>query len=233
MKNYFIKGLKKIDVIYNEEKIEKSFYYLKLLLDYNSHTNITAIREEREIIEKHFLDSLFLQKFIKFEDKKAIDIGTGAGFPGMLLAIFNPSIKFTLLDSVAKKTKFLEIVKDSLKLKNIEIINMRAEEFISSKNRESYDLGFCRGVSNLPVILEYEIPFLKVGGRFLPQKMIGTAEIEKAENALKILSSRVMLEHNFKLPFSNEKRLVIEIVKEEKTNRKYPRKTGVPLKKPL
>ncbi len=233
MKNYFIEGLKKIDVAYNEEKIKKSFYYLKLLLGYNSHTNITAIREERKIIEKHFLDSLLLQKFIKFDDKKAIDIGTGAGFPGMVLAIFNPSIKFTLLDSVAKKTKFLEIVRDSLKLENVEIINMRAEEFISSKSRESYDLGFCRGVSDLSVILEYEIPFLKVGGRFLPQKMTGTTEIEKAENALKILNSKVILEHNFKLPFSNEERLVIEIVKEERTDIKYPRKTGIPLKKPL
>ena len=232
MKNYFKEGLEKIKVSYDEDKIEKSLKYLEILLDYNSHTNLTAIREEKAIIEKHFLDSLLLQNLLKDEDKTLIDIGTGAGFPGMMLAIFDKDKKFTLLDSVRKKTDFLELVKSELNLKNIEIINGRAEEIIKDR-REKYDIGLCRGVSNLPVILEYEIPFLKVNGRFLPQKMIGTDEVENSSNALKILNSKIIKEYEFKLPFSNEDRLVIEILKTKQTDITYPRKTGIALKKPL
>ena len=117
-------------------------------------------------------------------------------------------------------------------LKNVEIINGRAEEIIKDR-REKYDVGLCRGVSNLSVILEYEIPFLKVNGRFLPQKMVGTDEIKNSSNALKVLNSKIVKEYEFKLPFSNEDRLVIEILKIKKTDTKYPRKTGIPLKKPL
>ena len=232
MKDYFKEGLEKIKVSYDEDKIEKSLKYLKILLDYNSHTNLTAIREEKAIIEKHFLDSLLLQNLLKDEDKTLIDIGTGAGFPGMMLAIFNEDKKFALLDSVRKKTDFLELIKTELNLKNVEIINGRAEEVIKDR-REKYDVGLCRGVSNLSVILEYEIPFLKVNGRFLPQKMIGTDEVENSSNALKILNSKIVKEYEFKLPFSNEDRLIIEILKIKKTDIKYPRKIGIPLKKPL
>ena len=232
MKDYFKEGLEKLKISYDENKIEKTIRYLQLLLEYNSHTNITAIREEKAIIEKHFLDSLLLQSLLKEEDKSLIDIGTGAGFPGMMLAIFNEDKTFTLLDSVRKKTDFLELVKNDLDLKNVEIINGRAEEIIKDR-REKYDVGLCRGVSDLSVILEYEIPFLKVNGRFLPQKMVGTEEVEHSENALKILNSKIMKEHKFSLPFSKEERLVIEILKMKKTDSKYPRKTGIPLKKPL
>lgn len=232
LKKYFEDALIELKIPYDENKVEKSLKYLKLLEDYNSHTNITAIREDKQIIEKHFVDSLFLNNLLKSTDKNVIDIGTGAGFPGMMLAIFNPQINFTLLDSVRKKTKFLEIVKDELKLSNVEIITGRAEEIINTK-RETYDVGLCRGVSNLSVILEYEIPFLKIGGIFLPQKMVGTDEIKNADEALKILNSKIMAEYEFILPYSKEKRLVIEIKKLEKTDKKYPRKTGVPLKNPL
>jgi len=232
LKDYFKEGLEKIKVSYDEDKIEKSLKYLEILLDYNSHTNLTAIREEKAIIEKHFLDSLLLQNLLKEEDETLIDIGTGAGFPGMMLAIFNENKKFTLLDSVRKKTDFLELVKTELNLKNVEIINGRAEEIIKDR-REKYDVGLCRGVSNLSVILEYEIPFLKVNGRFLPQKMVETDEVKNSSNALKVLNSKILKEYEFKLPFSNEDRLVIEILKTKKTDEKYPRKTGIALKKPL
>ena len=232
MKDYFKEGLEKLKISYDENKIEKTLRYLQLLLEYNSHTNITAIREEKAIIEKHFLDSLLLQSLLKEEDKSLIDIGTGAGFPGMMLGIFNEDKNFTLLDSVRKKTDFLELIKNDLDLKNVEIINGRAEEIIKDR-REKYDVGLCRGVSDLTVILEYEIPFLKVNGRFLPQKMVGTGEVEHSENALKILNSKIMKEHKFSLPFSKEERLIIEILKMKKTDSKYPRKTGIPLKKPL
>ena len=232
MKDYFKEGLEKIKVSYDEDKIEKSLKYLEILLDYNSHTNLTAIREEKAIIEKHFLDSLLLQNLLKEEDETLIDIGTGAGFPGMMLAIFNENKNFTLLDSVRKKTDFLELIKTELDLKNVDIINDRAEEIIKDR-REKYDVGLCRGVSNLSVILEYEIPFLKVNGRFLPQKMVRTDEIKNSSNALKILNSKILKEYEFKLPFSKEDRLVIEILKMKKTDEKYPRKTGIALKKPL
>ena len=148
MKDYFKEGLEKLKISYDENKIEKTLRYLQLLLEYNSHTNITAIREEKAIIEKHFLDSLLLQSLLKEEDKSLIDIGTGAGFPGMMLAIFNEDKNFTLLDSVRKKTDFLELVKNDLDLKNVEVINGRAEEIIKDR-REKYDVGLCRGVSDL------------------------------------------------------------------------------------
>ena len=112
------------------------------------------------------------------------------------------------------------------------MINGRAEEIIKDR-REKYDVGLCRGVSNLSVILEYEIPFLKVNGRFLPQKMVGTDEVKNSSNALKVLNSKILKEYKFKLPFSNEDSLVIEILKTNKTDKKYPRKIGIPLKKPL
>lgn len=232
MKNYFREGLKKINLTYDEDKLEKSLEFLKLLQEYNSHTNITAIRNEEAIIEKHFIDSLLLQSLLKDEDKRFIDIGTGAGFPGMMLAIFNPLKKITLVDSILKKTKFLELVAKSLNLRNVEVICGRAEELIDGR-RELYDIGLCRGVSNLSVILEYEIPFLKIGGRFLPQKLVGTEEVFTAENALKVLNSKILYTHEFNLPYSNEKRWIIEILKEKRTDIKYPRKTGLPLKKPL
>ncbi|WP_022819253.1 16S rRNA (guanine(527)-N(7))-methyltransferase RsmG [Fusobacterium russii] len=232
MKEYFEKGLEKIGMFFDEDKIEKSLKYLKLLKEYNSHTNITAIREDKDIVEKHFIDSLLLQSLLRKEDREIIDIGTGAGFPGMPLAIFNLDKNFTLVDSIQKKTKFLELVKDELKLENVKILCGRAEELIEGK-RETYDVGLCRGVSNLSVILEYEMPFIKVGGRFLPQKLVGTTETLAAEKALKVLNSRIVKQHEFILPYSNEKRLVIEIIKDKKVDKKYPRKTGIPLKKPL
>ena len=141
------------------------------------------MRDEKLIIEKHFLDSLLLQNLIKWDMKSAIDVGTGAGFPGMVLAIFNENIRFTLMDSIGKKTKFLQMVKDELGLENVEIVTSRAEDFISDEKRESYDLGLCRGVSKLSTILEYIIPFLKEEGIFLSQKMEGTGEEAEAENA--------------------------------------------------
>ncbi|TDT71791.1 16S rRNA m(7)G-527 methyltransferase [Hypnocyclicus thermotrophus] len=235
MREYLIKGIEKIGVDISKESIEKLLKYFQILKEYNSHTNLTAIRDDKGIIEKHFLDSLLVQKnilkYIK-GNEKAIDIGTGAGFPGMVLAIVNTNIQFTLLDSVGKKTKFLEITKKELSLENVEIINDRAENYING-NREKYDFGFCRGVSKLNVILEYEIPFLKVNGRFFPQKLEYEEELKEAENALKVLNSEYIEVYNEKLPYSNDKRVILNILKKSKNDEKYPRKNGRPLKKPL
>lgn len=233
MKEFLIDGIKKLNLEYTDEKIEDLMIYLKMLVEYNSHTNLTAIRDEEGIMEKHFLDSLLLQQFIKKDMKSAIDIGTGAGFPGMVLAIYNRDINFTLMDSVGKKTKFLEMVKEELNLTNVEVMTSRAEEFATNKTKESYDLGLCRGVSKLSTILEYIIPFLKVGGIFLSQKMEGTGEEIEAQNALEILGAEIVENYNFELPFCHDPRVVLEIKKVRKTDEKYPRRTGIPLKRPL
>ena len=233
MREYLKEGIKRIGVVIDDEKIDKLMEYLKFLMEYNSHTNLTAIRDEEGIIEKHFLDSILLMKHMECESGKALDIGTGAGFPGMVLAICNPNIHFTLIDSVGKKINFLQQVKEKLNLTNVDPINIRAEEYINDENRESYDLGFCRGVSKLSTILEYVIPFLKVEGRFLPQKMEGTNEENESQSALKILKSEITKIHEEELPYSKDKRIIVEVLKKAKTDKKYPRRVGIPLKKPL
>lgn len=234
MKKYLIDGIEKIGLDYTEEKVNNLISYLEFLIEYNSHTNLTAIRDPQDALEKHFLDSLLLVKLLREKSpKKAIDIGTGAGFPGMVLAIFNPDIEFTLMDSVGKKTKFLEQVKEKLSLKNVTVVNARAEDYINNENRESFDVGLCRGVNQLNVILEYMIPFIKVGGFFLAQKMAGTEEEDKAENALNILKSEIKTIHKYELPNYKDERLVVEIEKVGETDKKYPRRAGVALKRPL
>lgn len=233
MREYLKKGLEILNIKLTDAMVENLLKYLDVLIEYNSHTNLTAIRDPEGIIEKHFLDSLLLQNYIKKEDETAMDIGTGAGFPGMVLAICNPTIKFTLMDSVGKKTKFLEKVVEDLKLENVTVANARAEEYVTEENRESYSIGLCRGVSKLPTILEYMIPFIKENGRFLVQKSIDTGEEEDAENALSILKSKIVKEEILKLPYCKDDRKIIIIEKTEKTDRKYPRKTGLPLKRPL
>ncbi|MGL4988084.1 MAG: 16S rRNA (guanine(527)-N(7))-methyltransferase RsmG [Cetobacterium sp.] len=234
MREYLIEGIKKIGLKYTEEKVNNLIKYLEYLVEYNAHTNLTAIRDTKDALEKHFLDSLLLQNLLdEKKAKKAIDIGTGAGFPGMVLAIFNPEVEFVLMDSVGKKTIFLENVKELLNLENVTVVNSRAEDYITSENRESFDIGLCRGVSKLNVILEYMIPFIKIDGYFLAQKMVGTEEEDEATNALDILGAKIITVHKYHLPNYGDERLVVEILKNKSTDKKYPRRAGVALKKPL
>lgn len=233
MREFLLEGIKKLNIEYTNKKVDDLVKYLGLLIEYNSHTNLTALRDEKSIIEKHFLDSLLLQNLIKNGSKKAIDIGTGAGFPGMVLAIFNPGIEFTLMDSIGKKTKFLELVKENLGLENVNVVTSRAEDYITDENRETYDLGLCRGVSKLSTILEYIVPFLKVNGEFLSQKMEGTGEEAEAESALNILQSKIIEIYNLQLPYSKDSRVIIKIEKTASNDKKYPRRAGIPLKRPL
>ena len=228
-------GVKLLGIQLSEKQLEQFYDYFQFLVEKNKVMNLTAITEEDAVITKHFCDSLCLVKGFSDIEKTVslIDVGTGAGFPGMVLAIFNENIRFTLMDSIGKKTKFLQMVKDELGLENVEIVTSRAEDFISDEKRESYDLGLCRGVSKLSTILEYIIPFLKEEGIFLSQKMEGTGEEAEAENALTILKSEIVEIFNFNLPFSKDSRVVIEIRKKEKTDKKYPRRAGIPLKRPL
>lgn len=210
---------------------DKLAIYLEMLMEKNKFMNLTAIREKDDIIEKHFEDSLLLNSLLKNEDKNIIDIGTGAGFPGLVLAIVNPDKNFLLVDSVKKKIDFINQVIERLKLKNVKTSTKRAEELIENM-REKFDIGLCRGVANLRIILEYEIPFLKVGGKFLPQKL-NDNEVFEATNAMKLLDCELIEVHKFTLPNSKDERTVIEIRKKAKTQTKYPRKTGIPAKKPL
>lgn len=215
----------------NDDRIEKMLKYLELLYEKNQITNLTAIRDKEGMLEKHFIDALFLTNIIKKEEKTFIDVGTGAGFPGLVLAIFYPEKNFLLVDSVRKKIDFINEVIEDLQLKNVETSFERAEELIKNK-RESLDVALCRGVANLRIILEYMIPFLKENGRFLPQKL-NLNEVEESKNALKILKSEIMEIYRFNLPESGDERIILEIIKREKTDKKYPRKIGIPSKKPL
>ena len=231
MKEYFNNILQKSEIEISEEKKENLLNYLELLYEKNQVMNLTAIRDKEGMLEKHFVDALFLTKVISDNEKSFIDVGTGAGFPGLVLAIFYPEKQFLLVDSVRKKIEFINEVVEKIGLKNVKTSFERAEELIKDK-REQFDVALCRGVANLRIILEYMIPFIKVNGRFLPQKL-NLNEVEESKNALKELKAEIRKIHKFNLPESRDERIILEIVKKEKTDKKYPRKTGIPSKKPL
>ena len=231
MKEYFNNILQKSEIEISEEKKENLLNYLELLYEKNQVMNLTAIRDKEGMLEKHFVDALFLTKVINDNEKSFIDVGTGAGFPGLVLAIFYPEKQFLLVDSVRKKIEFINEVIEKIGLKNVETSFDRAEELIKDK-REKFDVALCRGVANLRIILEYMIPFIKENGRFLPQKL-NLNEVEESKNALIELKAEIKKIHKFNLPECEDERIILEIVKKEKTDKKYPRKTGIPSKKPL
>lgn len=231
IKEYFEGLLLKSGFLVDNEKKEKMLKFLEFLYEKNKVMNLTAIRDKKGMIEKHFIDSLFLTEIIKKDEQKLIDMGTGAGFPGLVLAIYYPEKEFLLVDSVRKKIEFINEVIENLELKNVKTSSERAEELIKNK-RETFDTALCRGVANLRIILEYMIPFIKVGGKFLPQKL-NLNELEESQNALKKLDATVENIYKFYLPESKDERIIFEIEKMKKTDVKYPRKTGIPAKKPL
>ena len=232
LREYFLNLLLKSEIKVEDKKITQMLEFLELLYKKNQVMNLTAIRDKKGMLAKHFIDSLLLTKVIKNDDEKSfVDVGTGAGFPGFVLAIYYPEKKFLLVDSVRKKIEFINEVIKELNLQNVTTSFERAEELIKDK-RESFDVALCRGVANLRIILEYMIPFIKVNGRFLPQKL-NLNEIEESKNALKILNSKINKTFEFKLPESKDPRIILEIIKLQKTNEKYPRKVGIPVKKPL
>ena len=225
---------KQIGIELTEEQLEKFYLYMNILLEWNEKINLTAITNEEEIILKHFVDSLTINKYIE-DSKSLIDVGTGAGFPGIPIKILRQDLKIILLDSLNKRINFLNEVIEKLELKNIECIHGRAEEFGKNKNyREKYDISTSRAVANMSTLSEYLIPFVKIGGKVLAMKGDkAEEELEEAKKAIKLLGGKVENIDNFYLPNSDIKRSIIIIKKIEKTESKFPRKPGMPAKEPI
>ena len=218
-----------------EEKQIKQFYdYMNLLIEWNKKINLTAITELKEIILKHFVDSLTISKYIN-EKSTLIDVGTGAGFPGIPLKILRNDIKITLVDSLNKRIKFLNEVINKLNLSNIKAIHGRAEEIGKNRNyREKFDYATSRAVANTATLSEYLIPLIKKNGKCIFMKGPDiNEELEKGKNAIIVLGGNIVDKEEFELPYSDIKRTIIIIEKKKKTPEKYPRKAGIPSKEPI
>lgn len=228
------KYLKKIEININKNQVNKFYNYMNLLIEGNKKVNLTAITEQNDIILKHFVDSLTILKYIN-KGQKIVDVGTGAGFPGIPLAIMDDSINITLLDSLNKRIKFLDEVIKKIGLQNVVAIHSRAEEFGQNKKyRESFDIAFSRAVANLSVLSEYLLPLVKVGGKVICMKGQNIKEeINDAQLAIKKLGGNIVDVSEFCLPDSNMTRNIIIIEKIKNTDKKYPRKAGIPSKVPL
>ena len=232
----FQKDLEELNIKLEKRQMCQFLQYYELLVEWNSFMNLTAITDYDEVIKKHFVDSLSLIKAIDLSKEiSVIDIGTGAGFPGIPLKIAFPNLKITLLDSLNKRIKFLNEVINILELKDIKTIHGRAEDFAKEKNyRQSYDLCVSRAVANLSTLSEYCLPYVKTGGKFISYKSEKiTDEMNAAKNAIKILGGNISGQVEFILPNSDIYRNLFMIDKIKDTPMKYPRKAGLPSKEPL
>lgn len=235
---------KKCDVFginLSKEQTEKFMDYYELLIEWNSFMNLTAITDFNEVVLKHFVDSLAIfqvpvfQKRLEGSDISVIDVGTGAGFPGIPLKIVFPDIKVTLLDSLNKRIKFLNEVIEKLNLENIESVHSRAEDLAVKQNyREQYDFCVSRAVANLSVLAELCIPFVKKEGYFISYKSEKIKEeVSVGKKAIGILGGKTQSILEYQLPDSDMNRSLLLIRKEKNTPKKYPRRAGTPAKEPL
>lgn len=230
----FRNSMNSIGIELTDSQLNAFETYYDMLIDRNKVMNLTAITEFDEVMDKHFLDSVYLFRSIKLEaDYKLIDIGTGAGFPGIPLKIVFPEIKITLLDSLNKRVGFLNDVIDELNLNDIEAIHGRAEDIARDKTyRASYDIAVSRAVANLSTLSEYCLPFVKIGGKFVSYKSGDCVdEVDNAKAAIHLLGGKINKIDEFS--YSNNSRSFIVIDKVMNTSNKYPRKAGLPSKKPL
>ena len=230
--NDLIEKVNSIGIEISQKQAEQFYKYMELLLEWNEKMNLTAITDPEEVILKHFIDSLTIIPYLKEADT-VLDIGTGAGFHGIPLKILEENKKFTLLDSLNKRIIFLQTVINELELKNIQAIHGRAEEFVS-KEREAYDIVTSRAVARLNVLLEYMLPFVKVGGRCICMKSFEIEEeLKEAKKAIEILGGEIGEIDEITLPNTDIKRKIVVIKKVKNTPSKYPRKSGTPAKEPI
>lgn len=230
--------LKMFHVELTTQQLDDFDKYYELLVEWNSFMNLTGITEYSEVLQKHFIDSLAINRVINLADGEArtiIDVGTGAGFPGVPIKLAFPQHKVTLLDSLNKRIKFLNEVLSNTNSDNVETIHGRAEEYaVKEGYRQSYDIAVSRAVANLATLAEYCLPYVKVGGYFVAYKSGDyKEELRGAANALKILGAKVVKEDVFTLPDSDIERSLIVIQKVKDTPKKFPRKAGLPSKEPL
>lgn len=228
-------GLKELNISYNDEQINLVDRFYEMIIEKNKVMNLTRITGKNEFIEKHILDSLLVYRIDDIKNKKIIDVGTGAGFPGIPVKIFFPDTEIVLLDSLNKRLVFLDDVIKELDLKNIETVHGRAEELGHDKKfRESFDIVLSRAVADLSVLSELCIPFVKVNGYFISYKSTDTdEEVLNAENAIKILSGSKAEVFNVKIPNSDISRRFVKIKKKKSTPKDYSRKPGTPSRYPL
>lgn len=236
--NQFRKDLAQFDITLTQKQEDQFLRYYELLVEWNSFMNLTAITEFDEVMKKHFTDSLSLVKAcpeIRTKELHLIDIGTGAGFPGIPLKIAFPQIHITLLDSLQKRLNFLTEVKEQLGLEHVEMVHGRAEDFAKpSLKREQYDICVSRAVANLSTLSELCLPYVKVGGQFISYKSEKVVEeAETAQNAIRLLGGEIKEQFEFKLPDSDIYRNLFVIEKVKQTPKKYPRKAGLPAKEPI
>lgn len=232
----FKNGLQQLHIALSEKQMEQFLQYYELLVEKNKVMNLTAITEFDEVVEKHFLDSVSLTKQMDLHQPlKVLDLGTGAGFPGIPLKIVFPELEITLMDSLNKRILFLQDVISSLQLENIEAVHGRAEEAAKNKKyRESFDLCVSRAVANISTLSEYCLPFVKVGGSFISYKSSTIEdELKDGKKGIAILGGKVKDVYKFTLPDSELQRSFVIIEKEKKTPKAYPRKAGTPSKEPL
>lgn len=226
---------KKINVELNEKQISQFMDYKDMLLEWNEKMNLTAITDEREIMLKHFADCLMICSDLDLDGKKVIDVGTGAGFPGVPVKIACPGAQMTLLDSLNKRINFLKELSEKLGLENVDCVHMRAEDGGSDKNlRESFDLCISRAVANLAVLSEYCLPFVKVGGTFISMKGPDVEEeVNEAKKAIKVLGGEIKAIKKMEIPETDIVHSLIFIEKVKPTPAKYPRKAGKAKKEPI
>lgn len=229
-------GSKELGISLTDDQVEQFIKYKEILVEWNQHMNLTGIVEDKQVMIKHFLDSLgcVTLPYIK-EDATVIDVGTGAGFPGIPINIYYPKTAVTLLDSLNKRINFLKEVCNEVGLNEVSFQHGRAEDFGKDIDfREKYDIAVARAVAQLNVLCEYCLPFVKVGGYFICQKGPNIEEeLKNAQKSIEILGGKIIEKKDIKLPYSDETHSIVVIQKIKQTPEKYPRKAGKPTKTPL